>query len=235
MSASARCRSSSSSARRIAAETRGQAVCACSSVRLATSEALAPWSTRWRAPARWCRRHRSAAPWRSRVGEHLLREAHRGEGHRHRDARRCGCRCARAWPPLKLCWNSRSRRNPARRRRAPLVGFLHLAEDLRLAQHHRIEPGGDAEQMPRRGAVLGARTGYRRAGPPGPVRCRASQAAGSASAPLDPAIDLGAVAGREHRRLAHAGLRQQVRAALRGGARARTRLARAARAGRSGG
>ena len=30
--------------------------------------------------------------------------------------------------------------------------LLHLAEDLRLAEHHRIEPAGDAERMPRRGA-----------------------------------------------------------------------------------
>ncbi len=28
-----------------------------------------------------------------------------------------------------------------------LVGVLHLAEDLRLAQHHRVQPGGDAEHM----------------------------------------------------------------------------------------
>ena len=42
--------------------------------------------------------------------------------------------------------------------RAGRVGLahrlLHLAEDLRLAQHHRIEPGGDAEGMARRGAVF---------------------------------------------------------------------------------
>ena len=35
--------------------------------------------------------------------------------------------------------------------------LLHLAEDLRLAQHHRVEPAGDAEGVARRGAVLAAR------------------------------------------------------------------------------
>ena len=29
------------------------------------------------------------------------------------------------------------------------VGFLHLSENLRLADHERVEPGGDAEQMTR--------------------------------------------------------------------------------------
>ena len=29
-----------------------------------------------------------------------------------------------------------------------LLGFLHLSEDLRLSQHHRIESAGDAEGMP---------------------------------------------------------------------------------------
>jgi hypothetical protein len=46
-------------------------------------------------------------------------------------------------------------------RRAERAGFvgqahrlLHLAEDLRLAEHHRIEAGGDAEGVPRRVAVV---------------------------------------------------------------------------------
>ena len=36
------------------------------------------------------------------------------------------------------------------------VGLLHLAEDLRLADDQRVEPGGDAEQVAR-GVGLGAR------------------------------------------------------------------------------
>src|SRR3546814_7546535 len=36
-------------------------------------------------------------------------------------------------------------------RRGP--GMLDLAEDLRLAQYQRVEPGGDPEQMPHRVAV----------------------------------------------------------------------------------
>ena len=36
-----------------------------------------------------------------------------------------------------------------------LVGLLHLAEDLRLAEHHRVERRDDAEQVPDDRLALG--------------------------------------------------------------------------------
>ena len=41
-------------------------------------------------------------------------------------------------------------------RRAGLVGRAHLAEDLALAGHHRVEPGSDAERVQRRRLVAQA-------------------------------------------------------------------------------
>ena len=42
---------------------------------------------------------------------------------------------------------------------------LHLTEDLRLADDQRIEPGGDAEQVPRRVARRGGSRGARQVAP----------------------------------------------------------------------
>ena len=99
-------------------------------------------------------------------------------------------------------WKQRcSTRPDAPDRRRQRVLLLQLAEDLRLADHHRVEARGDAEQMAHRVAVA--------------VRCRAASAqvvgsprscvsarnAGSAPAiasGVAPAgHDLDAVAGRE--------------------------------------
>jgi hypothetical protein len=40
-----------------------------------------------------------------------------------------------------------------RSRRACLVRAAHLAEDLALSRHHRVEPRGDTEQVQRRRLV----------------------------------------------------------------------------------
>ena len=104
-----------------------------------------------------------------------------------------------------------SRRNTASSsaptRRQPQNGcrtvwrLLHLAEDLRLAQHHRIEAAGDAEHVAHGVAAgQGVQVGgdFLRLQPVvfrQPLRRRLGRLGG--------AIQFGAVAGRQDRRLAH--------------------------------
>ena len=105
----------------------------------------------------------------------------------------------------KVCWNRRFRTLPV----APALwavgeGVLHLAENLRLAQHHGVEPGGHAERMldgvlVRDGdtgsgsTVVAGRAGDSRR----TIRPPAAVVAGS-----EPAVNLGAVAGGKDGRLA---------------------------------
>ena len=89
---------------------------------------------------------------------------------------------------------------------ADLERVPHLAEDLALARHERVEPGGDAEQV-QRGAVVAEPVehgGERRA----VVACEREQRRRSRARPgaslvvVAREVELGAVAGREHDRLA---------------------------------
>ncbi|MCW0417707.1 hypothetical protein NB689_003461 [Xanthomonas sacchari] len=122
-------------------------------------------------------------------GEGTLRQAHRGGGDRDRigahagvGARALGHReglleqavQAAAHRPMFACQRP---------------GVLHLAEDLRLAQHHRVQPGGDPEQVPHRVRVLvlvqiAVQTGGMRVQPVGQVLRIAGDG-----------VQLGAVAG----------------------------------------
>jgi len=77
--------------------------------------------------------------------------------------------------------------NPAVMRQRP--GILHLAQDLRFAQHHRIQPGGDPEQMPDSLTVgMLVQVAIKRAG-------MVFQPAGQCRAILGDRVQLGAVAG----------------------------------------
>ncbi|OIQ80212.1 hypothetical protein GALL_380470 [mine drainage metagenome] len=86
---------------------------------------------------------------------------------------------------------------------------LHLAEDLRLAQHHRIEPAGDAEGMAHGAvlhqpvAVLEQFAGVQVALARQPVDQRLARVVGRG------AVDLGAVAGRQDRGLDRAVVARQ--------------------------
>ena len=84
------------------------------------------------------------------------------------------------------------------------VGLLHLAEDLRLADDQRIEPGGDAEQVAG-GVGLGAGVDVR-AQIVGRHRARRREEAGHRLVAVLEAVagrvQLGAVAGREQHHLA---------------------------------
>ena len=50
-------------------------------------------------------------------------------------------------PTRSACWHSSCSIRPACRRPARCVGVAELPEDLRLADDHRVEPGGDREQV----------------------------------------------------------------------------------------
>ena len=110
----------------------------------------------------------------------------------------------------KACWNRRSSWLPSaagRARRGP--GVLHLAEDLRLAQHQRIQPGGDAEQVAHRvGVGVPVEIGVQVAGI---VRMRGQPVGQRAAVVVGDGVELGAVAGRQQRHFAH---RRQARSAV---------------------
>ena len=90
-----------------------------------------------------------------------------------------------------------------------LPGFLDLAEDLRLAEDHRIQPGGHAEQMPNGAAVdmliqvAGQRVGLESVVSGQPVRDRGFPALGNLG------VDFGPIAGRQQGRFLDALERRQ--------------------------
>ena len=77
----------------------------------------------------------------------IPRQPHRGRRHRHRIGADAGVGARALGGDEGLL--EQAVELPAQRaraaRRAP--GLLHLAEDLRFAEHQRIQPGGDAEQV----------------------------------------------------------------------------------------
>ena len=147
-------------------------------------------------------------------------------------------RSARACRRANDEWNRRFRTGPtvwasAARR----VRLLHLAEDLRLADDERVEAGGDAEQVARRVEIDAAR---RRAASalarstPWNSLMNADELVPRGVDLVAGRVQLGAVAGREHDRLARRPAAASARSAV-GERRARgSRSARAARPARSG-
>ncbi len=81
------------------------------------------------------------------VGKHLLGQAHRGERDRHRVRADAGVGAHALGHREGVLQQPVHRRLQCLRPACQLVGVLHLAEDLRLAQHHRVQPGGDAEHV----------------------------------------------------------------------------------------
>ena len=144
------------------------------------------------------------------IGEHALGEPHRGERDRHRigaDARVRAHALGDRKGLLEQAFERRAQRLRVARER---VGVLDLAEDLRLAQHHRFEPGRDAEQMAH---GIGVRVQVKEL-----VEALAGQlmmvlqpvGRRRLVAALDRAIELGAVAGRKDRGFAHARLGREL-------------------------
>ena len=63
-------------------------------------------------------------------------------------ARRSRSCCALPWPPRRCAGTGDCSSRPSAAGAArQLLGLLHLTEDLRLAQHHRVEAAGDAERV----------------------------------------------------------------------------------------
>ena len=95
-----------------------------------------------------------------------------------------------------------------------LVRLLGLPQDLRLAEHQRVEAGGDPEQvvdrLGRRAARRGARTSSPGAATPARRARRSPSAARRASRVVGGGVELDAVAGGQQHRLAHDGQRRQL-------------------------
>ena len=83
------------------------------------------------------------------LAEHLLRK--RGRGRRNRG----GALGDRRLGPHLLASVQRLPEEPVENRpgRAGLECLAHLPEDLALARNHRVEPGGDPEEVQRSGLV----------------------------------------------------------------------------------
>ena len=140
--------------------------------------------------------------------EDALGELHRRGGHRDRRAADVGLRAhvlGHGERALEQPVQHEAQR-PGGLRRAHRV--LHLAQDLRLAQHHRIEAARDAERVRHR-AILRQRVDVRMqralrqvVEAREPVRDRLGLVAVE--------VDLGAVAGRQDRRFLHPARADQV-------------------------
>ena len=94
----------------------------------------------------------------------------------------------------------------------PLPRLLHLAEDLALAEHRRVEAGGDAEEVgDRRRVVVDVEVvGEVLGGEEGDLGEEVADVLVGAVEPLGDRVDLGAVAGGEHHGLGHVRARDQV-------------------------
>ena len=138
--------------------------------------------------------------WSAMRVEDALRQAHRGGRHRHA----VGADLGGAAHFLGHREGALEHLVQVGAQAAGFVGrahrVLHLAEDLRLAQHHRIEPGGDAERMAHR-VVLRQHVQVRAQFGVGQLVVVGQEMGGGVeridAAALAGRIQLGAVAGRE--------------------------------------
>jgi hypothetical protein len=148
----------------------------------------APMITTWRPPS-----SPSSAP-RARP------RPRRGSRGCRRSRSRCARACRRAAPPRTGGWTAaRSCRRAAR-----LVGALDLALDLVLADDHRLEARGHAEQLAR-GVAVARRVdqlGQLGRADPGVAREQARARRPRRAPDRHDEVELGAVAGRDHDRLA---------------------------------
>ncbi len=158
-----------------------------------------------------------------KVGEHGFGEAHRGEGDGYRARTDARIRADPLGDRKRVLEKALQRRIEGAGMPGDRIGILDLAENLRLAENHRFEPGGHAEQVPHGIGIVVAVEEF--------LDVRAMQLPMSMQpvewrglgAGFDIAVQLGAVAGREDGRFTHAGLRNQLDQGASGGVRRKRR------------
>ena len=167
----------------------------------------------WRPARSSCRRRPAAPPGRSRPSKIFLASS-TAANETETACRAISVSVRTRLATLKAWLKSGCRCGPDRLARlGQREGVLHLAEDLRLAEHHRVEAGGDAE-----GVAHGvARPGACRAATRPSVEVDAALPAQVAERQrprlarrLGHAVHLHPVAGREHDHLAQHVARLQV-------------------------
>jgi len=149
------------------------------------------------------------------VREQALGQAHGGERDRNR-----ACADARVGAHAlghgeRLLQQALHRRAQAARVARRAVCILDLPQDLRFPEHERIEPRGDAEQVPDRRIVrvqvkelIDSLFGQT-------VLCGQPLSGDAFCARVDVDVQFGAVAGRQDQGLVHSGLAGQIRQCLR--------------------
>jgi hypothetical protein len=137
------------------------------------------------------------------VGEELLREGHRRVGDGHRAGADLGIRAYLFCDREGVLEQLRELLADGPGALCVAVGVLQLAEDLRLAEDHRVQPASHPEDVPQRGVVvqLEQRIGERRVQVVGVVQ-PVLQAPAARVVRHD--VELGAIAGREQHGLVDA-------------------------------
>ena len=170
--------------------------------------------------ARRSRRRRSRARARSvRSPRTSARQLDRHRGHRHARARRSPVSVRTRLPAASASRNSRFVIGPVDALdERQLVGALDLALDLGLADDHRVEPGGDAEQVARRRRCRAASRGAPSSSVgrmPGLAREHAERGVLGLDRVAGDEVELGAVAGGDRDGLVDARRARRARASTR--------------------
>ncbi len=146
----------------------------------------------------------------AQVREQAFCQTHGGECDRHRIGADAGVGAHTLGHGKGLLQQAFHRRMQSTGAARGLIGILDLAENLRLAEHHRIQPGSHAKQVAD-GGIIGV-----------PVKELIEPALGQSMVAEQPMlrgglrtgfdfdVKFGAVAGGKDQRLVHAGLARQV-------------------------
>ncbi len=172
----------------------------------------------------------SSSRWSDNRREDALGELHRGSRHRDRCAADVGLRAHVLRDGERALEQPIQHQSERSRRLRRAHRLLHLPEDLRLAQHHRIEAARDAKRMRHRAIAVQRIDVRRQRGRRQPVRAFEPARDGVRLTAME--IHLGAIAGRQDRGFLDHPPRMQARAARRTARQARTSPARARRAAR---
>ena len=171
------------------------------------------------------------------AAENLARQRHRGKAHRDRPFAERGLRAHALADAERRVKEAGEHRADALARGRHLERVLDLAEDLRFADHQRVEAGGHTEQVPR-GVLVGPHEDVRLerlGGQPVVAVEELDQLTACARRVVAGDVDLRAVAGGQHHRLAGGVARRHAPPPPRRRRGSRNRAARERRWARSGG